>query len=143
MIMGIAALIFIPLLAVSMAHFIWAIGKTWPIRDEKLLARTVVGAKGIERMPNRFLSLGVSLAALTAGIIALSLADPEAGGWWLDGLGLAAGAVFLARGIIGYLPFWAALTPEEPFRTLDRKNYSPLCIGLGIGFLALVILRLI
>lgn len=143
MIMGIAALLFIPLLAVSMAHFIWGIGKTWPIRDEKLLARTVVGAKGIVRMPHRLLSLGVSIAALAAGVLALSLADPTAGGLWLDALGLAAGAVFLARGVVGYMPFWAALTPEEPFRTLDRKNYSPLCIGLGIGFVLLVILRLI
>lgn len=143
MIMGIASLVFIPLLAVSMAHFLWAIGKSWPIRDPALLARTVTGFKGVDRMPPRLMSLAVSVATLLAGIVALSLADPEAGGQWLNLLGLGAGAIFLARGIIGYLPFWAELTPEEPFRTLDRKNYSPLCIGLGLGFFLLVALRLL
>lgn len=143
MIMGIASLIFIPLLAVSMAHFMWSTGKTWPIRNEPLLAKAVVGTRGIEKMPPRILSFAVSVATLGAGIIALSLADPEAGGWWLDGLGIALGLVFLARGVVGYLPFWAQLTPEEPFRTLDRKNYSPLCLILGLGFITMVILRVV
>lgn len=143
MIMGIASLIFIPLLAVSLAHFLWSLGKTWPIRDERLLAKTVVGRPGIEKMPPRILSFMVAVAVLAAGIVALSLADPEAGGWWLDGLGVLIGLVFLARGVVGYLPFWAALTPEEPFRTLDRKNYSPLCLILGIGFITMVILRVV
>ena len=49
--MLLAAFMFIGLLAVSTAHFLWSIGRTWPIRGEKLLAQTVVGTSGIERMP--------------------------------------------------------------------------------------------
>ena len=33
--------------------------------------------------------------------------------------------------------------PVEPFRTLDRKTYSPLCLALGVGFIVLVVMRLI
>lgn len=140
---GIASIVFVLLLAVSMAHFMWAIGRKWPVKDEKRLAQTVVGFKGVERMPPKLMSFAVSVMALAAGIIGLSLADKLSGGWWLDALGILFGLVFLARGVLGYTAYWAALTPEEPFRTLDRKNYSPLCLVLGLGFLTLVILRLL
>ena len=141
--MLIAAFMFIALLAVSTAHFLWSIGKTWPIRGEKLLAQTVVGFKDIERMPPRLASLAVSLATLAAGIIALALADHDGGGLPLSLVGLPLAAVFLARGIIGYTPWWARMTPEPNFRLNDRRVYSPLCLFLGLGFVALVILRLI
>jgi len=141
--MLIAAFMFIALLAVSTAHFLWSIGKTWPIRGEKLLAQTVVGFKDIERMPPRLASLAVSLATLAAGIIALALADHDGGGLLLSLVGLPLAAVFLARGIIGYTPWWARVTPEPNFRLNDTRVYSPLCLFLGAGFLALVILRLL
>ena len=141
--MLIAALMFIILLAVSTAHFLWSIGRTWPIRSEKLLAQTVVGFEGIERMPPRLASFAVAVATLAAGIIALALADHEGGGMALSLLGLPLAAVFLARGIIGYTPWWARVTPEPNFRLNDTRVYSPLCLFLGAGFLALVILRLL
>ena len=141
--MLIAAFMFIALLAVSTAHFLWSIGKTWPIRGEKLLAQTVVGFKDIERMPPRLASLAVSFATLAAGIIALALADHDGGGLLLSLVGLPLAAVFLARGIIGYTPWWARMTPEPNFRLNDTRVYSPLCLFLGAGFLALVILRLL
>lgn len=141
--MLIAAFMFIILLAVSTAHFLWSIGRTWPIRGEKLLAQTVVGLKDIERMPPRLASFAVSLATLAAGIIALALADHDGGGLPLTLLGLPLAAVFLVRGIIGYTPWWAAKTPEPNFRLNDARVYSPLCLFLGLGFLALVILRLL
>ena len=141
--MLIAALMFIILLAVSTAHFLWSIGRTWPIRSEKLLAQTVVGFEGIERMPPRLASFAVAVATLAAGIIALALADHEGGGMALSLLGLPLAAVFLARGIIGYTPWWARMTPEPNFRLNDTRVYSPLCLFLGLGFVALVILRLL
>ena len=141
--MLIAAFMFIALLAVSTAHFLWSIGKTWPIRNEKLLAQTVVGFEGIERMPPRLASLTVAVATLAAGVIALALADHDGGGLGLSLLGLPLAAIFLARGIVGYLPWWAAKTPEPNFRLNDRRVYSPLCLLLGLGFVALVLLRLI
>lgn len=141
--MLIAAFMFIILLAVATAHFLWSIGRTWPIRNEKLLAQTVVGSAGIERMPPRFASFAVSVATLAAGVLALALADHDSGGIALTLLGLPLAAIFLARGIVGYTAWWAAKTPEPNFRLNDTRVYSPLCLFLGLGFVALVVLRLI
>ncbi len=139
--MFISSLMFIALSAVSLAHFLWAFGRTWPIRNEKLLAQTVVGFRDIQKMPPRLASLAVALATLTAGVFGLALADHDSGGVWLNLAGVALAAVFLARGIIGFTPWWASITPEPNFRLNDRRVYSPLCILLGLGFLALLYLR--
>jgi len=52
-------------------------------------------------------------------------------------------AIFLARGAVGYTSGWRAQFSEEPFATLDRRNYSPLSLFIGAGFLLLVAMRLI
>ena len=139
--MLIAALVFIPLLTLSMAHFLWTLGGTWPIREEKLLAQTVVGTAGVTHMPPRWASFGVAVLTMAAGILALALADHTSGGTILSILGLPAAAIFLYRGILGYTPGWIAKTPEPNFRLNDRRVYSPLCLAIGIGFIVLVILR--
>jgi hypothetical protein len=141
--MIVAALLGVALLAIAIAHLLWSFGIMWPIRDEKLLARSVVGRPGIERMPPRYLSFGVALLAFAACVIAFSAADHASGGAPLTLLALLGGLVFLARGAVGRTQWWVQRTPEEPFRTLDRKNYSPLCLALGAGFVALVVMRLI
>lgn len=140
--MLISSLMFIALFAIAIAHFLWAFGRTWPIRDEKLLAQTVVGFKDIQSMPPKLASFGVAIATFAAGIFSLALADHDSGGLWLNLTGLALAAIFLARGIVGYTPWWASLTPEPNFRLNDRRVYSPLCLFLGLGFLALLYLRL-
>ena len=139
--MLISSLMFIALSAVSLAHFLWAFGRTWPIRNEKLVAQTVVGLRDIQKMPPRLASFAVALATLTAGVFGLALADHDSGGDWLNLVGVALAAVFLARGVIGFTPWWAGITPEPNFRLNDRRVYSPLCILLGLGFLALLYLR--
>ena len=141
--MFIASLMFIALFAVSLAHFLWSMGRTWPIRSEKLLAQTVVGTRDIERMPPKLASLGVAVATFAAGIYGLALADHDSGGLLLSLGGVAIAAVFIARGVLGYTAWWANITPEPNFRLNDRRVYSPLCLALGAGFLALVILRLL
>ena len=140
--MLVSALMFIALLSASMAHLAWSFGRTWPIREEKLLAQTVVGTAGIERMPPRWASFAVAVLTLAAGILALSLADHTSGGLGLTLSALPVGAVFLARGLIGYTAWWAARTPEPNFRFNDRRVYSPLCLALGLGFVALFAMRL-
>ncbi|MNL57600.1 hypothetical protein D3C87_1811750 [compost metagenome] len=85
----------------------------------------------------------MAVATLAAGIIALALADHDSGGLTLTLIGLPLAAVFLARGIVGYTAWWAAKTPEPNFRLNDTRVYSPLCLFLGLGFVALVILRLL
>ena len=141
--MLISAFMFIALLAVSLAHLLWSFGRTWPIRDEKLLAQTVVGFRDIERMPPRLASFAVAVATLAAGILALAMADHDSGGITLTLLGIPLAAIFLARGVIGYTPWWADKTPEPNFRLNDSRVYSPLCLFLGAGFVALTIMRLL
>ncbi len=141
--MLVASLTFVPLLMLALAHFLWSFGNTWPIRNETLLAQTVVGTPGVSRMPNRFLTFIVSLLALAAGIVALALADHTSGGWWLTLIGALLAIAFIARGVLGYTAGWRARFPTEPFATLDRKNYSPLCFWIGAGFLILVAMRLV
>ena len=139
--MAVSSIVFVALLAVAIAHFVWSVGGTWPIRNEELLARTVVGRPGITRMPPRIASFGVAAASLAIGVVALSLADHASGGLWLSLLGLLLGLLFIARGVLGYTEGWRARYPEEPIASLDRRNYSPLSLAIGAGFLILVVLR--
>jgi hypothetical protein len=139
----VAAALGIALLAIGIAHLLWSIGILWPIRDEALLARAVVGSPGVERMPPKVRSLGVAILILLACVVAFSVADPVSGGLPLTFLAALAALLFLGRGAIGYTDWWRTRTPEEPFRSLDRKTYSPLCLILGVGFLLLVLMRLL
>lgn len=141
--MLIAAFMFVALLAVCFAHLLWSIGRTWPIREEKLLAQTVVGTAGIERMPPKLASFGVAIFAIAAGVTALALADHDGGGVGMNLLGVPFAAIFLARGIAGYAAWFQAKTPHPNFRLNDRRVYSPLCLALGAGFLVLVVMRLL
>lgn len=141
--MLVGSLTFVPLLMVALALFLWSIGRTWPIRNETLLAQTVIGAPGITHMPNRLLLFASAVLALAAGLVALGLADHDSGGLPLTLLGLLLAAAFAVRGGLGYSAGWRARFPTEPFATLDRRNYSPLCFWIGAGFLILAIMRLI
>ena len=141
--MLVGSLTFLPLFTVAFAHYLWAFGNTWPIRNETLLAQTVVGRTGITRMPNRVVTFVVATAILGIGIIALSLADPVAGGPGFTLLGVLLALVFIGRGVLGYTPAWRARFAAEPFAALDRKNYSPLCFWIGAGFLILVLMRVL
>ncbi|MBN9303861.1 MAG: hypothetical protein BGO82_15920 [Devosia sp. 67-54] len=141
--MLVGSLTFLPLFTVAFAHYLWAFGNTWPIRNEALLAQTVVGRPGVTRMPNRLVTFLVATALIAAGLVALSLADPVAGGTGLTLLGVLLALLFIGRGVLGYTPGWRARFPAEPFASLDRKNYSPLCFWIGAGFLILVLMRLL
>jgi hypothetical protein len=139
----IAAALGVVLIAIALAHLLWSFGIMWPIRDRKLLAQTVVGTPDIERMPPFYVSFGVFVLTGIACVIAFAVADPTSGGAALTALAFIAGLVFLARGAVGYTTWWAARRPTEPFRALNRKTYSPLCLILGAGFLVLVVIRLV
>lgn len=140
--MVIASIVFVILLAVALAHLLWAIGSRWPIRDPELLARTVIGRPGVSRVP-RLGAFVVAVLVFAAGLFALSLADHDAGDWWLTLIGVGLAALFLGRGMLGYTAGWRARFPVEPFVTNDRRVYSPLCLIVGAGFLILVIMRLV
>src|SRR5690606_39026142 len=127
----------------AIAHFVWALGGTWPLRSRELLVRTVFGHPGTMKMPPRPLTLLVSLLVLGAGIVALALADPGSGGLWPSLAGLVLGLVLLARGAAGYTARWRQIFSAEPFAALDRRIYSPLALMIGAGYLILVLMRLL
>lgn len=117
------------LLVIAAMHLLWALGIWFPYRDEERLVRTVVGLKGETRMPGP-IPCALVVAAL---IVAAGLPWIAGGPIRQAGLVLAA-TVFAIRGILPYRPFWRTLTPQEPFATLDRTVYGPLCLGFAVGF---------
>jgi hypothetical protein len=141
--MLIAAFVCIALMAISVAHFAWGVGLSWPLKNRKLLAQTVVGFTGVEKMPNPLLTLAVAIGTFYAAFIALAMADHDGGGTNLNLVGAIVAVIFLARGGIGYTAKWQAMTSEPIFRLNDKRVYSPLCLFIGLGFAALILLRLI
>jgi hypothetical protein len=111
-------------------------GQVWPSASESDLAHAVIGL-GRVRMPPPWQCAAVALA-LTAGA-----AWPWVVMRWPDSRivligSIVIGAVFFLRGAAGYGPRWRARFKAQPFRTLDFYIYSPLCLALGVGFIALL-----
>ena len=138
----IAVLVFVTLLAISLLHLAWALGSPFPCEDRNALVRTVVGRSGGGGMPP-----DLSTALVAAAIFLAALWPLMMRGWILTSVPVPLqrfGAiililVFLGRGVTGLTPWFRRLLPEEPFMTLNRKYYSPLCIALGLCYLAILI----
>ena len=130
----IAVLLSIITLGLAVIHILWGFGYWWPIRNEELLVRAVVGYRGATRMP------GPIPCALVAVALLLAANFPwfPYGFWRTLGLWTCA-VVFLIRGMLTFMPFWRNMTPQKPYSTLDRTRYGPLCLGLGAGYLALAL----
>ncbi|MEM6652013.1 MAG: DUF3995 domain-containing protein [Pseudomonadota bacterium] len=127
---------------IAILHALWGIGIWWPVSNEQDLARTVVGAPGIVHMPGPTPCFMVASALCVNAMIVILMGRLVTIDWipaWMIGLsGFIAASVFTLRGIIGYTPFWARITPEAPFRSYDLWYYSPLCLALGVGMFGLV-----
>src|ERR1700710_2787628 len=136
----IAWCIFIVLTAIPAIHVAWGFGVRWPRKTEAELVTTVIGHKR-DIMPSPSQCYIAALAIFIPGAIALMLAGlvQTALPPWLVGLaGAGAAAVFAGRGIAGYVPAWRARHPREPFASLDRHYYSPLCLLLAAGLVVLL-----
>ena len=144
--------LFAVLSGVAALHLYWAFGGHWPARDEASLARTVVGVKDLRKMPGRGVTVIVSLLIALAGVLPLFLTGllpnpfqtmvPVAlqkvvATILMGGMAL----VFLGRGLLSYTGYFTNRNAEEPFVTLDRHYYAPLCLSLGAGYVLLVFLR--
>uniref|UniRef100_UPI0040482795 DUF3995 domain-containing protein n=1 Tax=Yoonia sp. TaxID=2212373 RepID=UPI0040482795 len=118
----------------SLVHALWGFGIWFPIRDEERLVRYVVGAGGATRMPG---PIPCALVALGLFIVICALITQPS---WLGNLVLWISApVFLFRGVLAWVPMWRRMTPQEPFATLDRYVYGPVCIALGLGIVTVVL----
>lgn len=143
MIETIAILLAVLLAVIAMLHGYWALGGQWPGHGDTPLHRIVIGRKGMTGMPPRWLTALVAAAILLAAIWPLLWAAliPYALPQTLIMLGVwALAAIFLLRGISGFTPAFSATLFDEPFHSLNRRYYSPLCLLIGAGFLALILL---
>lgn len=125
---------------IALLHFAWAFGSTLPCANEQELARTVVGRRGITRMPSAKATLFVAVCVLSAAIVAYLLGQQPRGDglkWVLGPIGLFLGILFIGRGVIGVMPAFERASPEKPFLQLNRTLYSPLSFLIGLGFLIL------
>lgn len=139
----IASLLTFVLGIAAMTHFHWASGGHWPAGNEKQLARAAVGLRDIDRMPPRASSAAVGVGLTVAALLPQMLVGGTLSGLLPDvavrGLTWLVVAVFALRGIAGYTPPWRARFCAEPFASLDRRYYSPLCLAAAAGFLLLVL----
>jgi hypothetical protein len=137
----IALSIFILLTAIAGLHVGWGAGVLWPCKTEAELTSTVVGYRR-DKMPAPNHCYLAALAIYIPGTIALMLAgliDVSVTASTVPLAGAFAALVFIGRGMAGYVPAWRARFPREPFATLDRYYYSPLCLLLAAGFVVLLI----
>ncbi len=129
------------LMTLAILHAAWGFGATWPEADSQSLARRVAGFKGVKQMPRPAACFFVAAVLAFAALIALTAVRllPTSYPHWLILTALSAiAAVFTLRGLIAFTPQWRERTPEEPFASLDRRIYGPLCLIIG-GALTLIV----
>jgi hypothetical protein len=129
------------LLSIAALHAAWGFGVTFPSIDEKHLVRLAVGATDRSSMPTPVQCFAVAAAIATAGVLCFLLVtvhSPAVLSWLITIAGLAAAIVFAFRGVATYLRIWRRRFTLEPFATLDRRYYGPLCLLFAVTFAALV-----
>ncbi|GAA1315753.1 DUF3995 domain-containing protein [Saccharothrix xinjiangensis] len=125
------------LVLVGALHVVWAFSP-WPLRTREDFARRVVDVP-VDRLPTPGMTLGVALLLGAAAYLIAARADLVAapGPSWLPTAGAAGvAAVLLLRGTAG-LVMSSRRTTE--FARLDRRYYSPLCLGLAASCAALAL----
>jgi hypothetical protein len=122
--------------AIAALHIYWGLGGIWPARTAAGLARAVIG-DGRTRMPPPWSCFGVAILLLIVAAWPWAmLADPHSQPVIVIGIVIA--AIFFVRGSAGYSPRWRARFRAEPFATWDVQLYSPLCMILAAGLMALL-----
>ncbi len=139
---AIGVILFFVLAGIALLHAYWGFGGFWPAATEQELIKTVVGAPHLKNMPGTGVTLIVAALIMGAGFIALFASGvlPFVSHTLARIAAIAAGAIFLARGVAGLAHLsiyktWIA----EPFATLNVQFYSPLCLAIGAGFLFLAL----
>ncbi len=137
-----AALLMIVLALLAALHFYWGLGGRWPGHDDRSLVEMVVGRTRDMKAPNFWACLFVTGALLMAAFLvavhggAVELPLPDWArvivrvGFW------TAFAVFAGRGIAGFVPAAFRYAEGTPFVQLNLLYYSPLCLAIAAGFVA-------
>ena len=125
------------LAVLAAAHAWWAMGRIWPAasepdagaRRDRRRAQPHAAALAVRRRRagaagRRGLAVGGRAPGRDSQLVLIG--------------SIVIGAVFFIRGTAGYSPRWRARFTAEPFRTRDFYLYSPLCLALGVGFIALL-----
>ena len=138
----IAAAVLLPAAAL---HLVWAFGIPWPFASERDLAHSV-GGPSLNPKTGYWAKFAITVIAagaiLAAGVLPLIHAGvlpnplPKQVAYWLL---LAQTVAFLLRGGLGYVDV-APASAHEPFRTYNRRYFSPLIIVLGLICASLLIL---
>jgi hypothetical protein len=121
------------LAALAGLHVAWGRGSSFPFSDREQLADAAVGA---ERFPTPTACYAVAVALGAGSILVLDAPGMPARLRQTGLLGMA--CVFLVRGGLGLAGRTSLIAPgasSARFRRLDRRVYSPLCIGLGLASL--------
>jgi len=139
-----ATLMFLVLAAIAVIHILWAFGLRWPVESERDLVALVVGTTDRTQMPGPVECIAAAAAIFCAGLLTLALARPIAlpAAAALPWAAAAAALVFIIRGVAAYLQVWRRRFAQEPFATMDRNWYGPLCLLLAAGFIVLMIGRM-
>ena len=129
-------IVFLVLMLIAAIHVYWALGGLWPMATELDLINMVIGAPDMTKMPSPAATLGVAILIFIAALAALAVSGSLtiAPRWLAQIAAAGAGFVFLARGVAGFFFEHIAWTPVEPFATMNRWYYSPLCLVIGASF---------
>lgn len=121
------------LTVVGALHLVWASGSTWPAKNRKRLAESVVGTAAA--MPEPTATAVVGGAAIVGGAIAGGALGEGGAAVALRRTG---GAVLLARAAFGgdaALSVLGLPASGKRFQELDRRFYRPLCGVLGAAMI--------
>lgn len=125
-------------------HMLWAFGNPWPFKTEHDLAKSV-GGPSLDHTIGagaKFIITVLAAGAIwVAGLLPLmhtgalpSLIGEGPLSWLL----VLQTIVFLIRGALGYIDL-APASAHQPFRTYNRRYFSPLIISLGLTCAAILI----
>lgn len=134
-----AAILVALLVLLALLHIYWGFGGRWPGHDEASLVDFIVGRTQGMRAPSLGAAALVAAGLLTAAVLVWFRTGPFAGaafyglapvGYW------AVALVFLCRGVAGFIPAVFRYAEGTRFHRLNRLFYSPLCLAIFVGFVA-------
>ncbi len=127
------------LVAIAGLHAYWGLQGRWPAKDEATLSGLVIGKTPDGAMPPPIACFAVAAAILIGVGLVIVVSFGDIPGLTQRLLVAAYGvfaAVFVLRGLAGYVPAIWAGSAGTPFVTLNTRYYSPLCLAIGAGLFA-------